>query len=116
MMAFGKRQEPAVIVVRDTDTITTALHQALGTASPEERPGLERALAVATEVANTPDAELRARWVHDRLASTGYAGPADSVAAIKALRQAETGLSLLQAVTLTKEAAATTTDGPPAQP
>lgn len=33
-------------------------------------------------------------------------GPADSVRAVKALREAEPGLSLLQAVRLSKEAAA----------
>ncbi|MEV0279439.1 hypothetical protein AB0I22_24035 [Streptomyces sp. NPDC050610] len=107
MMAFGKRQEPAVVVLRDADTITAALHQALGAASPEERPGLEAALALATEAASAPESELRARWVRNRLAATGYDGPVDdSVAAVKALRQAEPGLSLLQAATLTKEAAA----------
>lgn len=40
------------------------------------------------------------------MASTGYDGPPRAVAAVKALRTAEQGLSLLQAVNLSKDAEA----------
>jgi hypothetical protein len=49
---------------------------------------------------------LHARWVRTRLAETGFTGDLDSVAAVRALRQAEPRLSLLAAVHLQKEAVA----------
>ncbi|WP_031083500.1 hypothetical protein [Streptomyces sp. NRRL WC-3549] len=106
MIGFGKKQESAVLVLRDVQEITELLRQELGTATDDRRPGLERALALVEEVAAVPDAELRARWVRQRLAASGYEGPLDSVSAVKALRRAEPGLSLLQAVTYAREAAA----------
>ncbi|MFI8002159.1 hypothetical protein [Streptomyces sp. NPDC086010] len=108
MIGFGKqrKQDTVVLVVRDAPEIAGQLRRALATASDVERPGLERALALAGAAEAVPDAELRARWVRQRLAAAGYDGPVDSVAAIKALRQAEPGLSLLQAATYAREAAA----------
>jgi len=47
-----------------------------------------------------------ARRVRQRLAAAGHEGPVDSGAAIKALRAAEPGLSLLQSVTYTREVVA----------
>ncbi|MBX9397046.1 hypothetical protein K4749_26490 [Streptomyces sp. TRM72054] len=44
--------------------------------------------------------------VRERLDAVGYEGPADSVQAIKHLREAAPGLSLLSAVQLAKSAAA----------
>ncbi|GEC07933.1 hypothetical protein SSP24_55880 [Streptomyces spinoverrucosus] len=86
---FGKSKHPEVNVlfVRDADLATEALRRALADASPEERPGLELALAL-------------------RLDAVGYGGPADSVQAIKHLREAAPGLSLGSAVQLAKSAAA----------
>ncbi|WP_327115250.1 hypothetical protein OG206_12270 [Streptomyces sp. NBC_01341] len=108
MTGFGRqtKQDTAVLVLRDAREIAERLRRALATAPDAERPGLERALALAAEAEAVPDAELRARWVRQRLAAAGYEGPADSVAAIKALRRAEPGLSLLQAATYAREAAA----------
>ncbi|MCM2412092.1 hypothetical protein [Streptomyces sp. RKAG290] len=104
---IGKwKQDTVVIVVRDADDITAALRQALDGASAAERPGLERALALAAEAAATPDAQLRGRWAGSRIRASGHQGPLDAVAAVKALRTAEPGLSLLQAVNLSKDAAA----------
>jgi len=96
MVLFGKR-ELAVVVLRDTDEITEAIRSALDTATAEERPGLERALELVTEAA-----------------AVGFDGPVDSVRAVKALRGAEPWLSLVQAVALTKEAAASDAGEPPA--
>ncbi|MEW1628352.1 hypothetical protein AB0387_13185 [Streptomyces sp. NPDC089173] len=107
MSLFRKPQPLAVLVVRDAHDVVAALRRALETAPDGERPGLERALVLAEESAGRPDAELRGRWVRRRLAAAGHEGPADSVEAIKILRQAEPGLTLLQAVTFAKEAAAT---------
>lgn len=103
---FGKR-ETAVVVLRDADAIAESIRAALADASEAERPGLERAAALVAAAAEGGDAELRARWVRRRLADAGYEGELDAVAAVKSLRQAEPGLSLVAAVQLTKEAAAT---------
>ncbi|MEV8004992.1 MULTISPECIES: hypothetical protein [unclassified Streptomyces] len=107
MSLFRKPQPLAVLVVRDAPDVVAGLRRALETAPDAERPGLERALAMAEETAGRSDAELRGRWVRQRLDAVGYEGPADSVEAIKNLRQAEPGLSLRQAVTYAKETAAT---------
>ncbi|MET9923879.1 MULTISPECIES: hypothetical protein [unclassified Streptomyces] len=107
MSLFRKPQPLAVLVVRDAPDVVAALRRALETATDAERPGLEHALVLAEDSAGRPDAELRGRWVRRRLAAAGHEGPADSVEAIKILRQAEPGLTLLQAVTFAKEAAAT---------
>ncbi|MET7703422.1 hypothetical protein [Streptomyces sp. NPDC005485] len=100
------KKHNVVLVIRDTDTVAIALRQALAEASPEERPGLERAVAVAESTAAATETQLRARWVHSRLAATGFNGDIASIAAVKALRQAEPKLSLLAAVQLQKEAVA----------
>ncbi|MFD7337046.1 hypothetical protein ACFV98_13705 [Streptomyces violascens] len=103
---FG-RKELSVLVLRDAEDIAQALREALEGAGAAERPGLEAALRIAEEAAAVPDRELRARWVREQRASVGYQGPDDgSVHAVKALRQAQPGLSLLSAVQLTKDAAA----------
>ncbi|PCG83632.1 hypothetical protein CIB93_23310 [Streptomyces sp. WZ.A104] len=106
MSLFRKPQPLAVHVLRDAPDVVTALRRALETATEAERPGLERALALAEDAAERPDEELRGRWVRRRLTEAGHEGPADSVEAIKILRRAEPGLTLLQAVTYAKEAAA----------
>lgn len=106
MFGLGK-QEMSVLVLRDAEDIEDAVRAALGSAPPEERPGLERALALVTEAGTRPDGELHARWVRQVLAKAGVQGPPDSVPAIKALREAAPGLSLLSAVQLAKSAAAT---------
>ncbi|MFE3514986.1 hypothetical protein [Streptomyces sp. NPDC059166] len=104
MIGIGK-QDMAVLVLRDTPEIVGLLGRALDTAPAAERPGLERALAIAVEAASVSDAEIRGRWVRQRLAAVGHKGQVDSVAAIKALRQAEPGLSLRQAAAYAREAA-----------
>ncbi|WP_326699539.1 hypothetical protein OG909_20965 [Streptomyces sp. NBC_01754] len=108
MIGFGKqvKQEAAVLVLRDVAEIAEMIRQELATAPDDRRPGLERALELVAEAAAVPDAELRGRWVRQRLAATGYRGPVDSVAAIKALREAEPGLSLRRAVAYARDAGA----------
>ncbi|MFE0172713.1 hypothetical protein ACFWZ2_10390 [Streptomyces sp. NPDC059002] len=103
---FGTKRELMVITLRDTEAVADELREALATADERERPGLERAAALLARTAAVPDAEVRGRWVLRHLAAAGHTGPADSVHAVKALRQAEPGLSLATAVRLTKEAAA----------
>ncbi|MCI4044312.1 MULTISPECIES: hypothetical protein [unclassified Streptomyces] len=106
MSLFRKPQPLAVLVLHDAPEVVAGIRSALETATDAERPGLERALALAEESAGRPDTELRGRWVRQHLTAAGHEGPADSVAAIKILREAEPGLTLLQAVTYAKEAAA----------
>lgn len=105
MIGNGKK-DMAVIVVRDAEDVIAALRQALEHGRDEERPGLERAIELAVAQAGVPDAELRGRWAARRIGAGGYRGPLDSVAAVKALRKAEPELSLLQAVRLSRDAAA----------
>ncbi|GHJ36613.1 hypothetical protein Sm713_22220 [Streptomyces sp. TS71-3] len=95
-----------VLALRDADEILTALQAALEDAPEAERPGLARALEVAVGAAVTSEAELRVRWTRRQLAAAGYEGPADAVAAVKALRSAEPALGLRQAVAMAREAAA----------
>ncbi|MFF5855542.1 hypothetical protein ACFY8B_07860 [Streptomyces sp. NPDC012751] len=106
MRGFAGRTHDSVLVIRDSDVIVAALREALAGASEEDRPGLERAVALAGATAGAGEGRLRADWVRARLAGVGFTGDVASVAAIKALRQAEPGLSLLAAVQLQKEAVA----------
>jgi hypothetical protein len=100
------RKRSFVLLVRDADVAATALRQALAEASPEERPGLERAVAIIESTAAASESQLRARWFRSRLAVVGFTGDLASVAALKALRQAEPKLGLAAAVELQKEAVA----------
>ncbi|MFH8626017.1 hypothetical protein ACH4A8_29755 [Streptomyces vietnamensis] len=104
-MGWGKKTD-TVLVVREADTIAAGLRDALAEAAPDERPGLERALALTEAAAKVPDAARRAEWVRGRLAEAGFTGDIASIAALKALRQAEPKLSLLAAVQLQKDAVA----------
>jgi hypothetical protein len=101
MFGIGK-QERSVLVVRDADGIEAAVRDALDRATPEERPGLERALEIVAEASAATYEELQAQWVRQRLDAAGVQGPADSIPAIKALREAAPGLSLKSAVDLAK--------------
>ncbi|WP_330457609.1 hypothetical protein OIB37_12235 [Streptomyces sp. NBC_00820] len=94
------------LLIRDADVIAEALRRALDEASPENRPGLEHALALVASAAATTETQLRARWVRSRLAAVGFAGDIASIAALKALRKAEPRLGLAEAVGLQKEAVA----------
>ncbi|MFG3246474.1 hypothetical protein [Streptomyces sp. NPDC048187] len=104
---FGRLAPPElnVLVLRDTDVVAHGIRQALAEATPEERPGLERAAALVEQAAAEPDAALLARWVRERLAAAGHEGPVDSVRAVKALREAAPGIGLRQAVQLARDAA-----------
>ncbi|MGQ4362902.1 hypothetical protein [Streptomyces sp. SAS_272] len=105
-LAGLSRKHDAVLTVRDSDLVAAALRQALAEASPEERPGLERAAALVESTAAATDGQMRARWVRSRLASAGFTGDLASVSAVRALRKAEPDLSLLAAVRLQKDAVA----------
>ncbi|UZI29072.1 hypothetical protein [Streptomyces sp. VB1] len=109
MRMFRKTQPLAVLVLRDAPDVVAGLRRARETATDSERPGLEHALVLAEDAAARPDAELRGRWVRQRLAAAGHEGPVGSVEAIKVLRRAEPGLTLLQAVTYAREAEAAET-------
>ncbi|OWA06683.1 hypothetical protein B9W68_19800 [Streptomyces sp. CS227] len=85
--------------VQDSDEVLAALGQALADAPEDERPGLQRALAVA-RAARLDEDTLRTRWLDGRLASVAFTGDRDSVAAVRALRKAEPTLSLTEAVAL----------------
>ncbi|MFC9272394.1 hypothetical protein ACFTXJ_32000 [Streptomyces zhihengii] len=100
---FGlTKRDAQTIFVRDSDGVTAALREALAEAPPEERPGLEGALEIAGGVCSSSEAETQARWVRAHLDAAAVTGPADSVTAIKALREAAPGMSLLAAVELAR--------------
>ncbi|WP_208032523.1 hypothetical protein [Streptomyces cyanogenus] len=103
LTGLGRKQDH-VLVIRDSDLVAAALREALAGAPEEERPGLERAVALVGATAGASEGRLRAEWVRARLAGVGFTGDIASVAAVRALRQAEPGLSLLAAVQLQKEA------------
>nr|BFD87590.1 hypothetical protein StreXyl84_69910 [Streptomyces sp. Xyl84] len=103
LTGLNKKQD-FVLVIRDADVVGAALRQALAEASPEERPGLERAAALVRSTAAATESALRADWVRSRLAEVGFTGDIGSIAAVKALRQAEPKLSLVAAVSLQKDA------------
>ncbi|WP_253209168.1 hypothetical protein [Streptomyces niphimycinicus] len=75
-------------------------------ASAETRPGLERAVTIVESTAAATETQVRGHWVRSRLADVGLSGDLTSVAAVKALRGAEPGLSLPAAVQLRDDAVA----------
>ncbi|GGN09341.1 hypothetical protein [Streptomyces fuscichromogenes] len=93
-----------IVVIRDAQVVAAALREALASASAETRAGLERAVAIAEATAEDTAGRLRGDWVRARLAEVGFSGDLTSAAAVKALRQAEPGLSLLAAVRLRNDA------------
>lgn len=55
MKLFGQDKEDfTVLVVREADEVAEAVDQALKTAGPEERPGLERAAALLAAARRPP--------------------------------------------------------------
>ncbi|MFD3438961.1 hypothetical protein ACFWU3_15810 [Streptomyces sp. NPDC058685] len=96
----------ALLVLRDSERLTATIREALASAPPEERAGLERALELAGQVPHVTEADLRTAWVRRQLASAGFTGPLGSVESVRALRGTEPRLGLAQAVELLKEAAA----------
>ncbi|MFD8717582.1 hypothetical protein ACFV2H_06005 [Streptomyces sp. NPDC059629] len=93
-----------IVVIRDAQVVAAALREALVGASAETRAGLERAVAVVESTAAVTAGRLRGDWVRARLADVGFSGDLTSAEAVKALRQAEPGLSLLAAVQLRNDA------------
>ncbi|MFI0979919.1 hypothetical protein ACH4SP_23310 [Streptomyces sp. NPDC021093] len=103
---FSKR-ELQVIGLSDRDEIVETLRIALDGADGTDRPGLARALALVEAAPARTDVELRGRWARERIEAAGVEVKPDSVVAVRALRKAEPALSLIAAVQLTKDAAAT---------
>ncbi|WP_370421548.1 hypothetical protein AB8O64_25145 [Streptomyces sp. QH1-20] len=105
-LSGGKKTglEHEVLVLRDTEAVADAIREALAGASDAERPGLERAAAIVAEYGGRPAAEARVEWVRGVLAEAGVDPVKHEVRAVKAVRDAERGLSLLAAVELVREA------------
>ena len=99
---FGLRQA-RVLPVDQLAPVREDLRKALLTSGERERPGLEAALRITEEY--SPD-ELRRRWVAGILTAASVDPRANTVKAVKALRDAVPLLSLSDAVQLVKEAAA----------
>ncbi|MER5431313.1 hypothetical protein [Streptomyces sp. NPDC002588] len=106
MFKKSSAEKSSVVVIRDADVIAAALGRALEEASDELRPGLEHAVALARSAAAATEAQVRGRWARSRWADAGFSGDLTSAEAVKALREAEPGLSLLEAVRLRDDAVA----------
>lgn len=98
---FGLRQV-RVLLADQLAPVREDLQQALGASGERERPGLEAALQIVGEY--SPE-ELRRRWVAGILSAASVDPRTDAVKAVKVLRGAVPGLSLLDAVAMVKEAA-----------
>ncbi|GHH41011.1 hypothetical protein [Streptomyces candidus] len=106
---FRSKPDTLVVALSDREEILGELRRALASADDAERPGLGRAIALVEAVPSRSEAELRGLWARERIASTGFPLAdlkPDSIAAVRALRKAEPGLRLVQALALTKLAAA----------
>ncbi|WP_212764307.1 hypothetical protein [Streptomyces sp. I05A-00742] len=103
---------PQVVVLRDSQAIAEAVHEALASAAPEDRPGLERAAGLIAARAARPEHEIRAEWARGVVTAAGYDPRTQELHAIRALRRAEPGLSLKTAVALVREAAVSGTGAP----
>ncbi|MGW1076425.1 hypothetical protein [Streptomyces sp. NPDC002537] len=105
-MFLGKKAATAdeqVVVLRDSQAIAEAVCEALAGAGEEERAGLERAVALIERYAARPEREVRAEWVRGILAEAGVDARKQELHAVKALRQAQPGLSLRAAVELVRD-------------
>ncbi|WP_240649329.1 hypothetical protein [Streptomyces sp. Z26] len=90
MFEAVKRPMPFV-VLREAGTVGDAVREALATASPEERPGLERAAELIAAQERLTDEEVQSRWVRGVLADAGITPESGHVASVKALREAVPG-------------------------
>ncbi|MFJ8043408.1 hypothetical protein ACIRBX_23215 [Kitasatospora sp. NPDC096147] len=94
----------SVLLVREAPELAAALREALGSATEEQRAGLEVALAIVAQAAERPDPAVRGGWAERALAVRGLSPEDDTVAAVKAVREAAPALSLLSAHQLVQEA------------
>ncbi|MEU3571035.1 hypothetical protein AB0E96_21830 [Kitasatospora sp. NPDC036755] len=101
---FSSR-ETHLVVLRELDVVRTALQEELAAAGPEERPGLERALSVLDGMGRN-EQQLKAKWVNGLLEQTGIDPRTQEVRAVRELRRAVPGLSLVAAVDLVKQVTA----------
>lgn len=103
MLFSNKAQKEPVVVVRDSQEALTRLRQALESAGPAERPGLERAVDIAEATAALADEQVRRSWVRGILKAAGADAERDLVGAVKSLRQAVPSLTLTAAYQLVKD-------------
>ncbi|MFJ5557817.1 hypothetical protein ACIQCD_10415 [Streptomyces sp. NPDC093250] len=97
---FGSK-ETHLVALSDLDEAREAVRQALADASDADAPGLRVALGILDGfTASDP----RVRWVGKVLGEQGINPRTHEVAAIKALRDALPGLSLVAATALAREA------------
>ncbi|MFI5687300.1 hypothetical protein [Streptomyces sp. NPDC051636] len=96
---FGKR-EAHLVVLNDLDEARAALRKALDDADAETAPGLRRALEMADGIGAGEDP--RVRWTRQVLAEARLDPKEQEIAAIRAVRGALPGLSLVAAVDLVR--------------
>ncbi|MFE0515961.1 hypothetical protein [Streptomyces sp. NPDC058964] len=98
---FSKK-ETHFVVLNDLDEARAALQEALRQAGDDgSAPGLRRALEIADGIGGGEDP--RVRWARQVLDGEGIDPRAREVHAVKALRQALPGLSLVAAVHLVRQ-------------
>ncbi|MGW7353982.1 hypothetical protein [Streptomyces sp. NPDC054784] len=85
------RRPMPFVVLREAGTIGDTVREALASASPEERPGLERAAELIAAQERLTDEQLQSRWVRGVLADAGITPESGHVESVKALREAVPG-------------------------
>ncbi|MGV2917600.1 hypothetical protein [Streptomyces alfalfae] len=99
-MAVFNSKEAHLVVLSDLDEARAAIQAALTDAGSSREAGLRQALSILEGFA---DADPRLRWVGRVLTEKGIDPRQHEVAAIKALRSALPGLSLVAATELAVE-------------
>ncbi|MEV0702624.1 hypothetical protein AB0I53_32530 [Saccharopolyspora sp. NPDC050389] len=97
---FGKR-EAHLVVLNDLDEAWEAVRRAVHDASPEELPGLQRALKILDEAGDGEPQEIR--WTRQVLTRAGIDPRTHEVAAVREVRKQLPGLSLASAVGLVRQ-------------
>ncbi|MEV0085735.1 hypothetical protein [Saccharopolyspora sp. NPDC050642] len=96
---FGKR-EAHLLVLNDLDEAREAVRRAVHDASPEELPGLQRALRILDEAGDGEPQEIR--WTRQVLADAGIDPSTHEIAAVREVRRKLPGLSLASAADLVR--------------
>jgi hypothetical protein len=97
---FGKR-EAHLVVLNDLDEAREAVRRTVHDASPEELPGLQRALKILDEATDGDPPELR--WVRQVLTKADVDPDTHEIAAVREVRKQLPGMSLASAVGLVRQ-------------
>ncbi|MFJ3231550.1 hypothetical protein [Streptomyces sp. NPDC086787] len=95
------KKETHIVVLNELDRARVALQEALhGAEGTPDAPGLRRALEIVDGIGAGEDPQVR--WVREVLTGRNIDPRESEIHAIKALREAQPGLSLIAAVDLVR--------------